>query len=185
MDRSLVGHRTWGHRDGHNWVTLQGKMWVALSGWVRCPGGQRDPFLKLLSPVDQFPSRKTYLVGKDLHSNLWQAMGLVQFSHSVVSDSATPWFAARQAFLSITNSRSLLKLVSVASVMPSSHLILCRPFLLLPWIFLNIRVFSNEPALHIRWPKYWGVSASTSVLPINVQSFSDNFGLQKTNTEGK
>ena len=66
----------------------------------------------------------------------------------------TPWTAARQASLSITNSRSLLKLMSVKSVMPSSHLILCHP-LLLPSVFPNIRVFSNESVLRIRWPKYW------------------------------
>ena len=86
----------------------------------------------------------------------------VQFSCSVVSDSATPWTAARQAFLSITNSRSSLKLMSIESVMPSSHLILCCPFLLLLSIFPSIRVFSNESALHIRWPKYWSFSFSIS-----------------------
>ena len=68
---------------------------------------------------------------------------------------ATPWTAARQASLSITNSRSLLKLMSIESVMPSSHLILYSPHLLLPSIFPSIRVFSNESVLHIRWPKYW------------------------------
>ena len=77
-----------------------------------------------------------------------------------MSDSATPWTAALQASLSITNSRSLLKLMSIKSVMPSNHLILCHPFLLLPSIFPIIRVFSNESALHIRWPKYWSFSFS-------------------------
>ena len=77
-----------------------------------------------------------------------------QFSHSVVSDSVTPWTAARQASLSIINSRSLLKLMSIELVMPSNHLILCRPLLLLPSIFPSIRVFINESVLHIRWPKY-------------------------------
>ena len=67
----------------------------------------------------------------------------------------TPWTAACQASLSITNSWSLLKLMFVESVMPSNHLILCYPLLLLPSIFPSIRVFSNESALHIRWPKYW------------------------------
>ena len=76
--------------------------------------------------------------------------GSVQFSHSVVSDSATPWTAALQASLFITNSLSLLKLMSIKSVMPSSHLILCCPLLLLPSIFPSIRVFSNESVLHIR-----------------------------------
>ena len=74
----------------------------------------------------------------------------------------TPWTAAHQASLSITNSRSLPKLLSVALVMPSNHLILCRPLLLLPSLFPNIRVFSNESALCIRWPKYWSFSFSIS-----------------------
>ena len=68
---------------------------------------------------------------------------------------ATPWIAAHQASLSITNSWSSLRLTSIVSVMPSSHLILCHPLLLLPSIFPSIRVFSNESALCIRWPKYW------------------------------
>ena len=74
---------------------------------------------------------------------------------------ATPWTAACQDFLSITNSWSLLKLMSVESVMPTSHLILCWP-LLLPAIFPSIRVFSSESVLHIRWPKYWSFSFSIS-----------------------
>ena len=86
----------------------------------------------------------------------------VQFSHSVVSDSAIPWTTGRQASLSITNSWSLPKLMSIESVMPSNHLILCCPHLLLPSIFPNIRVFSNESALCIRWPKYWSFSFNIS-----------------------
>ena len=73
-----------------------------------------------------------------------------------------PWTAARQASLSITNSRSLLKFMSIESVTPSNHLILCCPLLLLPSIFPSIRVFSSESALHIRWPKYWTFSFSIS-----------------------
>ena len=73
-----------------------------------------------------------------------------------------PWTAARQASLSITNSRSLLKLMSIESVMPSNHLILCHPLLLLPSIFPSIRVFSKESVLHMRWPKYWSFSCSIS-----------------------
>ena len=75
---------------------------------------------------------------------------------------ATPWTAARQVSLSITNSQSLLKLVPIESVMPSNHLILCRPLLLLPSTFPSIRVFSDESALHIRWPKYWSFSFNIS-----------------------
>ena len=74
----------------------------------------------------------------------------------------TPWTAACQASLSITNSQSLLKLMSIELVMPSNYLILCHPLLLLPSTFPNIRVFSNELALHIGWPKYWSFSFSIS-----------------------
>ena len=79
-----------------------------------------------------------------------------------MSDSATPWTAARQASLSITNSQSLLKLISIESVTPSKHLILCHPLLLLPSIFPSIRGFSSEPVLRITWPKYWTFSISPS-----------------------
>ena len=92
----------------------------------------------------------------------------VQFSRSVVSDSATPWTAARQASLSITDSRSLLRLMSIESVMPSNHLILCRPSLPSPSVFPSIRVFSNESVLHVRWPEYW--SFSFNISPSNEHS---------------
>ena len=91
--------------------------------------------------------------------------GFLCFSsvHSVMSSSfVTPWTAARQASLSITNSRSLLKLMSIKSVMPSNHLIFCCPLLLLPSVFPSIRVFSSESVLHIRLPKYWSFSFSIS-----------------------
>ena len=83
-------------------------------------------------------------------------------SHSVMSDSATPWTVTCQAFLFIVSSRSLLRLMSIESVMPSNHLILCHPLLLPLSNFPRIRVFSNEPVLYIRWPKYWSFSLSTS-----------------------
>ena len=86
----------------------------------------------------------------------------VHFSRSVVSNSLQPWTAAHQASLSIPNSRSLLKLLSIESVMPSNHLILCHPLLLPPTILPSIRVFSSESVLRIRWPKYWGFSFSIS-----------------------
>ena len=89
----------------------------------------------------------------------------VQFSHSLF---ATPWTAACQASLSITNSRNLLKLMSIESVMPSNHLILYCPLLLLPSIFPSIRVFSDESVLRIRWPKNW--SFSFSISPSNEHS---------------
>ena len=83
-------------------------------------------------------------------------------SFSSVRLFATPWTAARQASLSITISRSLLKLMSIESVMLSNHLILCRPLLLKPSIFPSIRIFSNESALRIRWPKHWSFSFNVS-----------------------
>ena len=86
----------------------------------------------------------------------------VHFSHSVVSDSVTPGTAARQASLSIANSRSWLKFMSIKLVMPSDHLILCHPLLLLPSIFSSSSVFSNQLALHIRCPKYWSFNFSIS-----------------------
>ena len=90
-------------------------------------------------------------------------LGSVQFSRSVVSDFLLPpRIAARQASLSITNSQSLLKPMSIELVMPSNHLIFCHPLLLLPLFFPSIRVFSNESVLHIRWPKYWSFSFSMS-----------------------
>ena len=85
------------------------------------------------------------------------------FSCSVESDCSTPGTAARQASLSFTISQSLLKLLSVESVMPSNHLILCRPLFLLPWIFPSIRVFSNKSAHCIKWPKYPQLSKSQSI----------------------
>ena len=84
---------------------------------------------------------------------------------------ATPWIAAHQASLSITNSRSSLKLTSIESVMSSSHLILCHPLLLLPPVPPSIRVFSSESTLHMSWPKYWSFSLS-SVLPMNTHDWS-------------
>ena len=118
----------------------------------------------------------------DLHYKL----SSLQFSRSAVSDSATPWMAARQASLSITNSRSLPKLMSIESVIPSNYLILCRPFLLQPSIFPSIKVFSNESVLHIRWPKDW--SFIFSISPSNEYSglisfridWLDLFAVQET-----
>ena len=86
----------------------------------------------------------------------------VQLSGSVVSDCANPWTAACQASLSFTNFRTLLKLMSIESVMPSNHLILCHPLLFPPSIFPSIRVLFSESVLRIRWPKYWNLSFSIS-----------------------
>ena len=96
-----------------------------------------------------------------LISYVWRPLSSVQ-SLSHVQLFATPWTAARQASLPITNSKSPPKPMSIELVMPYNHLILCHPLLLLPSIFPNIRVFSNESALHIRWPKYWSFSFNIS-----------------------
>ena len=107
---------------------------------------------------------------KNAITGLWCKVSQSVQSLSHVQLFLTPWTAAHQASLSVTNSQSLLRLMSIKSVMPSNHLILCHPLLLLPSIFLSIRVFSSELLL-IRWPKYW-VSASKSVLSMNTQDWS-------------
>ena len=96
---------------------------------------------------------------------LWRVSSVQ--SLSCVRLLVTPWTTAHQASLSITNPQSLLKLMSIELVMPSSHLTLCRPLLYLPSIFPSIRVFSNESALHIRWPKYWPKHFSFDISPSN------------------
>ena len=117
------------------------------------------------------------LTARRLNSNLKSTSSYyvrpdVQFSSvqllSCVQRFGTPWTAARQTSLSITNSRSLLKLMSIESAMPSNHLILCCPLLLLPSVFPSIRIFSNESVLHIRWQS---IGASASVLPMNIQDW--------------
>ena len=137
-------------RVGYDWVTE--KNWAKLNIiWSEkvVLVSKSCQTARLLCPRD-FPGKNT---------------GSVQFSRSVMPNSETPWTAARQASLSINNSQSSLKLTTIKSVMPSSHLILCHPLLLLPSIFPNIRVFSNESVLHIGWPKYW--SFSFSINPSN------------------
>ena len=104
-----------------------------------------------------------------LSGNVYQFSSVQSLSR--VQLFATPWITARQASLSITNSRSSLRLTSIESVMPSSHLILCHPLLLLPPIPPSIRIFSNESTLCMRWPKY-GVSALASFLPKTSQGWS-------------
>ena len=117
-----------------------------------------DPGIELESPALQADSSPTKL---QIQFSSVQSLSCVQLFE-------IPWTEAFQTSLSITNSQSLLKLMSIESVMPSNHLILCHPLLLLPSIFPSIRVFSNESALHIR-QQSTGVSASTSFLPMNIQ----------------
>ena len=146
------------------WVR-RGALWLGGAGRfdgpyehpLRDAQGPRGP---AEAPIDSRPYHSFSL------RSSWSTVQL--FSRSVVSDTVTPWTAARQASLSITNSRGFLRLLSIESVMPSNHLILCRPLLFLPSVFPSIKVLSNESVLPIRWPSI-GVSASTSVLPMNIQ----------------
>ena len=132
--------------------------------------------IKVSTPDDIFQGQHiSWDVPGESDQQRWRKMWIlsttqissVQFSSvqslSRVQLFVTPWITARQASMSITNSRSSPRLTSIESVMPSSHLILCRALLLLPSIFPSIRVFSNESTLHMRWPKYW--SFSFSIIP--------------------
>ena len=113
--------------------------------------------------VSRIPSVTENLVAFTYNLHTSSHISSVQFSRSVMSDSAIPWNAARQASLSFTNSQSLLKLMSINYVMPPNHLILCCRLLLQPSIFpMSIRVFFSESVLRIRWPKYWSFSFSIS-----------------------
>ena len=139
------------------WARSQGCAWPGHSGsghfqhspWPHCPHFCKDTCVLIIPTPPTAPTVQS-------------------LSH--VRPFATPWTAARLASLSIINSRSLLKLMPIESVMPSNHLILCRPLLLPPSIFPSIRVFSNESALRIRWPKYWSVS-------FNISSSNEHPGL--------
>ena len=124
----------------------------------------RGPFREKISSMGEFTDNRPHIPMNGFgRMEMDRRFSSVQFSCSVVSNSLrTPWTAAYQASLSITNSRSLLKLMSFESVMPSNHLILCHPLLLLPSIFPSIRVFSKESVLYIRGPKYWSFSFRTS-----------------------
>ena len=128
-------------------------------------------FLILLQMnLSMFPFRAGASTG------LSQVYSLPQFSSvqslSRVQLFVTPWTAARQASLSITHSRSMLKLMSIESVMPSNHFILCCPLLLPPSIFPSFRVFSNESVIHVRWPKHWRFSFSVSPSPEAIKTLS-------------
>ena len=132
------------------------KYWSGLP--CPSPGDLPNPGIEpksLMSPALAGQFFTTSATGEALYMHISSVQSL-----SRVQLFATPWAAARQASLSFTNSQSLLKLMSV---MPSNHLILCSPLLLLPSIFPSIRVFSNESVIHIRWPKYWSFSISPSM----------------------
>ena len=108
---------------------------------------------------------------------------LFLFSHLVMSDAVTSWTAACQAFLSFTISWSLVKLMTIELVMPSNHLVFCHPLLLLPSIFSSIRVFSNESAVYIRWPKYWSFSPSIEYSGLTSFRIDGLISLQSVNSK--
>ena len=144
--------------------SLQAPLCMEFSRWeywcwlpFLSPGDPPDLVIQPWSPALQAVSTPSEPLRKRLDFYFSSVQWL-----SCVRVFVTPWTAAHQASLSITNSQSLLKLMSTESVMPSNHLILCWPLLLLPSIFPSIRVFSNESALRIRWPKYWSFSFNIS-----------------------
>ena len=146
-------------------------MWgIGQHDWCRVPGAGTTQLSHMDSRV---PSRS---------QNLW-ILSSVQFSHSVASSSGTPWTVAHQASPSITNAWSSLKLLSIESVMPSSHLILCCSLLITRSVFPSIRVFSNELALCIRWPKYW--SFSFNISPSNEYSALISFSMDWISLQSK
>ena len=147
----MLGPRIWRQKSlGDIWE----RVWTSAVGALNSsPGGQIQGTKD--QPNLEGREEELFFVGNQFSS--------VQFSSVIQSClTVTPWTAAHQASLSITNSQSLLKFTSIKSVIPSNHLILCHPLLLLPSIFPGIRVFSNESILHIRWPKYWSFSFSPS-----------------------
>ena len=170
----------WDSRQGYGSGSLR------LPDPGRFPGGypscRRFPHLEVRYD-NHWPYRSVCVISQfespNPHSSyqrLSHTFGNARTNQSVQSLSrvrlfATPWTAARQASLSIINSQSLLKLMSIESVIPSNHLILCRPLFFLPSIPPSIRVFSNESALHIRWPKYWSFSFNISP-SMNIQGWS-------------
>ena len=139
----------------HHWLTH------SLHDTIHSPKGMWPFPLEMrntISPQDHIPKSSCLANGKSLQKI--KAYSLVQISS--VQLFATPWMAAHQDSLSITKSRSLLKLMSIESVMPFNHLILCCLLLLLSSIFTSIRIFSSESVLHFRWPKFWSFSFSIS-----------------------
>ena len=174
---TILGKTTEPQMPGSNQQLSYSDKWCSEPAWTPWP----YRFNRFLAPLPQHTVvsselPKGFLKGSlgeeattaSVHSPAFKVQFSSVQSLSHVQPFVAPWTAAHQASLSVTNSQSLLKLVSFESVMPSSHLILCRPLLSSPSIFPSIRVFSNESALHIRWPKY--SSFSFSISPSNEQS---------------
>ena len=146
-----------------SWVTISRDRARKREGkcWMNRPEAWTNLWVLHCDWKNPFGLKTTGLASRMGQFNLLQLLSCVRLF-------VTPWITARQASLSITNSRSLPRLMSIESVMPSNHLILCRPLLLLPSIFPSIRVFSNASVLRIRWPKYW--SFSFTISPSNEHS---------------
>ena len=142
----------------YNFSLLLAHIQWSLSNIHKCTGDNIDA--EAGAPILWPPDRKNWPTGKNSDAGKVQFSSPQSLSH--VRLLATPWTVPRQASLAITNSRSVLKLMSIEPVMPSNHLILHRPLLLLPSIFPSIRVFSNESILPIRWPDYWSFSFNIS-----------------------
>ena len=186
--QSSLEKEEWGWRNQPSWLQIilqnyshQESMVLAQKQKYRPMEQERKPRKKLMNLRVPYiwQGRQNYTMGKESLFNKWcwknwtATRKRMKLEHFVIPVSSvhslshvllfvTPWTAACQASLSITNSQSLPKLMSIESVMPSNHLILCRPLLLLPSIFPSIGVFSNELVLCIRWPKYWNFSFSIS-----------------------
>ena len=151
----------------HQDPLFMGILQAGMLGWFAMPSSKGPSRPRDLTHVSCIADGFfTWATGEARIRESVQFSSVQSLSH--VQLFATPRTAARQASLSITNSWSLLKLMSIESVMPSNHLILCHPFLLLPSVFPSIRVFSNESALRFRWPKYW--SFSFNISPSNEHS---------------
>ena len=158
--REKISFWTWLHKSFHNSVQFSCSV-MSNSLWPHEPQNHVNP---------NFGSFKAFIVCLKVSGSISGAINYyhtnkysVQFSCSVMSDSVTLCTSACQASLSITNSWSLLKLMSIELVILSNHLILCHRLLLLPSIFPSIRVFSNKSVLHIRWPEYWSFSFNISL----------------------
>ena len=156
MDMSLSKLQSWWWTERPGMLGFMGSQrvghdWATELNWK---GGMCQPSFPIMIPYIWNHTLRTTAIKESEFSSV-QLLSRVRLF-------VTPWTAARQASLFITNSKSSPKLMSIESVMPSNHLILCRPLLLLPSIFPNIRVFSNESALCIKWPKYWSFSFNIS-----------------------
>ena len=144
----------WGDRKE---VQEGGDICIQVDNWLNCIAEALTPlWCNYIPGKNSYPLNTYFSIFCELVVNRHSVQLVQLFSH--VRLFATPWTAACQTSLSITNYRSLPKLMPIELVMPSSHLILCRPLLLLPSIFTSIRIFSKESAFSIRWPKYWSFS---------------------------